>query len=657
MKRLQYPGRDVFSVITSVSLVLLSMSTAQATGFSESDRGSNSIGGAAVDQLSLDVTHDSNSITVNTGPEIRVRPLSLDFAEEASSRHGSKIASKTVTVSARAHTQAIMPSLLLAAEERGFVRVIVELESAYQSDSIQNRNDQKILRRKILDTGNQLISSLQNTGVSIRHQYDTIPFIAMNADYQALEALWGSPLVKSIERDTLDRTFMASSNPVIGSPLAWTEGYDGSGWAVAVLDTGVESSHSWFATGEGRIVSEACYSTSEAEISESLCPGGVESSTAENSGLYCDLGLYSCFHGTHVAGTVAGNDGAGPNFGVAPGADVIAIQVFSKFLTDEDCGEGEAPCLLSVESDQVAAMERVLQLSGSMNIASVNLSLGGDRYSDQAACDEANPARLAAIQNLRDAGIATVIAAGNNSSTDSIAAPACISNAISVGATDDLDNVASFSNIYPHLDLLAPGVAIDSSAPINILRPSNGTSMSAPHVAGAWAVMKQRSPLASVTDVLNALTSTGTQVADQRISTAAVGTALPQVGAGGGVQTFPRINLDMALGEPRTSFGVFNDGPGVLTVDSIVSQTDAPWISLVPSPPYVDPPYIIETGEVLVVSVVVDYAKAPAGDSQVQLMIKSDDSDESPYPEGVFINVWSLTGPTPDEVFKDDFEN
>lgn len=477
--------------------------------------------------------------------------------EEAFSQPANQSTSKAVAISAREHTQAIFPSLLQTAEKRGFIRVIVGLESAYQSSSIQNGNDQKIQRRKILDTGRQLIASLQNHTVNIRHQYETIPFMAMNVDAQALAALRNSPLVRSIEEDTLDQVFMASSNPVIGSPLAWAEGYDGNGWAVAVLDTGVETSHSWFTTGGDRIVSEACYSTNEAGISESLCPDGAENSTAENSGLHCDFHS-SCSHGTHVAGTVAGNDAAGPNYGVARGADIIAIQVFSKFLTEDDCGIGRVPCLLSADSDQVAAMERVLQLSDSMNIAAVNMSLGGGEYSDQTTCDADNLARKEAIQNLRDIGIATVIAAGNHHSTDSIAAPACISNAISVGATDDVDNVASFSNIYPQLHLLAPGVAINSSVPPNNLASKQGTSMAVPHVAGAWAVMKQRSPLASVTEVLSALTNTATQVEDQRASVA--------------VQTFARINLDLALGELQTSpqpefestpeaFSVINFGP------------------------------------------------------------------------------------------------
>jgi hypothetical protein len=74
-----------------------------------------------------------------------------------------------------------------------------------------------------------------------------------------------------------------------------------------------------------------------------------------------------------VAGTVAGNDGAEPNFGVARGADIVAMKVFSKFLTDEDCGPGQSPCIASYPSDQIAAMERVLELADSISIAAINM--------------------------------------------------------------------------------------------------------------------------------------------------------------------------------------------------------------------------------------------------------------------------------------------
>ena len=248
--------------------------------------------------------------------------------------------------------------------------------------------------------------------------------------------------------------------------------------------------HSWFNTPVSKVVSEACYSTNDPGFVESWCPGAASSSVAADSGLNCDLAVGGCDHGTHVAGIVAGNDETGPNYGVARGADIIAMQVFSKFLTPGDCSPGPAPCTASYSSDQIAAMERVLLLSDSMNIAAINMSLGGGEYFDQASCDSNNLAVKAAIDNLRSVGIATVIASGNDGWTDSIGAPGCISTAISVGATSDGDSVASFSNIYPQIHLLAPGVDIDSSVPGDGVSSKQGTSMATPHVAGAWALMK-----------------------------------------------------------------------------------------------------------------------------------------------------------------------
>jgi hypothetical protein len=489
-------------------------------------------------------------------------------------------------------------------------------------------------RAAIASAGNRLLASLRNMNADIKYQYMTVPFMALSADAATLDFLAASPLVDSISEDKIYKPYMASSNPVIGSPLAWAEGVDGAGWAVAVLDTGVDNTHSWFTTGGSKVVSEACYGTNVALESESFCPGGAESSTTADSGLPCDLAIDSCDHGTHVAGTVAGNDATGPDYGVARGADIIAIQVFSKFLTEADCGFGNAPCALSTSSDQIAALERVLVLSGSINIAAVNLSLGGDQFSDQATCDAANAAQKAAIDNLRAASVATVIAAGNDGLVDEISAPGCISTAISVGATTDNDGVAPFSNIYPQIHLLAPGVDINSSVPGDGVGSKGGTSMATPHVAGAWAIMKQRSLSASVDAILGSLQTTATLVDDLRV---------------GGIETgMSRINVDLAVGEPRTTFGIFNDGPGVLTISSITPETPAPWVSWAPLAPF-----DVQPGQLQVVSIDIDFSSAPDGSSHTRLLIHSNDSDESPYPDGVFVDVTTR----PETIHADGFED
>jgi hypothetical protein len=88
-----------------------------------------------------------------------------------------------------------------------------------------------------------------------------------------------------------------------------------------------------------------------------------------------------------------------------------------------------------------------------------------------------------------------------------------------------------------------------------------------------------------------------------------------------------------------------NEGPGVLNISSIATQTPAPWISWTPQAPFA-----IQAGELKVIKIIIDHASAPTGISQVHLLINSDDSDESPYPGGVFLNVTNTT------IFKNGFE-
>ena len=173
-----------------------------------------------------------------------------------------------------------------------------------------------------------------------------------------------------------------------------------------------------------------------------------------NSGLNCDSSVSSvCSHGTHVAGIAAGK---GTTFsGVAKDANIIAIQVFSRFDDPAQCG-GSAPCVMSYTSDQILGLERVYALRNTYNIASANMSLSGG--SSTAPCNTASQKPI--IDSLRTAGIATVIASGNSGQTSSIGSPACIESAVSVGSTTDADAVSSFTNSAYFLSLLAPGSSI-----------------------------------------------------------------------------------------------------------------------------------------------------------------------------------------------------
>ena len=274
---------------------------------------------------------------------------------------------------------------------------------------------------------------------------------------------------------------------------------------VAVLDTGVYSAHPFLA---GKVVSEACYSAT------GDCPNGKTEQIGAGAGETCTYASLSCPHGTHVSGIATGR---GSEFsGVARGAGIIALQVFSRF-TGSDCDDDvEDPCAKSYTSDTIAALERVYELRDTYKIAAANMSLGGGSFSSQAACDQSDGARKAIIDKLRAVGIATVAASGNESKANALSAPGCISSVISVGAVTKGDEIASFSNSASFLTLLAPGRFILSSVPTDSFQEISGTSEATPHVAGAFAILNQKLGHGDVDTVLGALQSTGVLVQDPR---------------------------------------------------------------------------------------------------------------------------------------------
>lgn len=404
--------------------------------------------------------------------------------------------------------------LIDTAQQTGAVRVIVGLRSEFKSEGRLDSSEKQLQREKIKQRQDNFVVRHQTRRIEQLKQFKTIPFVAFETDAATLEQLKNDSQILSIEEDELSPPTLAESAALVGAPAAWNSGFSGAGQAIAILDTGVDKSHPFL---QGKVVSEGCFSSNYGN-STSLCPNGAAETTAPDSGLNCATTISGCAHGTHVAGIAAGR---GENFsGVAKDANIIALQVFSKVDNATSCGTNPTPCVLTYSSDQIKALERVLVLSNSMKIAAVNMSLGGGKY--LASCDATQTARKAAIDNLRSVGVATVISSGNESHSDAMSAPACISSAVSVGSTDDggsgttLDAVSNFSNATANLSLLAPGRWISSSVPNGGFRNYSGTSMAAPHVAAAFAILKQRSPNASVTKILSALTSSGQAISDTR---------------------------------------------------------------------------------------------------------------------------------------------
>ncbi|NUP84069.1 MAG: S8 family serine peptidase [Nonomuraea sp.] len=403
-------------------------------------------------------------------------------------------------------------------------------------------------------------------------------FMVVEGTAEELAKLAEDPRVTSIHRDrTYAPSEVGSNLTQIGADKAHEKSFTGTGQNVAILDTGIDRDHPYFA---GRIVGEACFSAVESGV-ESLCPNGQPEQTGEGAAdattpkCLSPDGLNLCEHGTHVAGIAAGSGG------VAPGAGIIAVQVFSR-VNDEDTCMGESSCLLAFESSLRLAMDYVATLT--QPVAAVNLSLGGALSETDCDATEEGAVFKPKIDALLAKGIATVVAAGNEF-FEGASYPACVSSAVAVGANDGADAIADFSNRGALVDFFAPGVDIESSVPDNQMAVHSGTSMATPHVAGALALMKAASPQTPIADLINTLKTTGrpyqyvangTQVTTPRLD---VGAAL----AGTGTQPpITQAPTDDPTPDPTDSSG---PAPEPDPTDSEEPEPDpAPSVTPVPLP-------------------------------------------------------------------------
>jgi hypothetical protein len=425
------------------------------------------------------------------------------------------------------------------------VRVLVEvaLPSRHVAEGdLRSAAAVALQRRRADDRRTQVLAGLPPASHRVLHRYRTVPYLALEVTPAALDAMRGmGHAITRVLEDGILHPVLAESAPLVQSDQAWSVGFDGAHSAIAVLDTGLDASHPMLS---GRILAEACFSSTVVDKSQSFCPSGADEQIGEGAAAPCSVA--DCLHGTHVAGIAAGSGAtAGTSFsGVAPGASIVPVQVFSRVIDAASCATGVAPCAGAFTSDVLAGLEYVYTIATTYNIVAVNMSLGGNLY--MAACDSEPYKEF--IDNLRSIGVASVVASGNSGSPWAISTPACVSSAISVGSTTKTDAVSWFSNVASFLSLFAPGESITSSVPGGSYAAFSGTSMAAPHVAGAWAILRQAAPEASVDTVFNALRQTGLPITDTRLF---------------GSTTVPRIQVLQAL---ATLTPITNPSPEIVAI-------------------------------------------------------------------------------------------
>lgn len=398
----------------------------------------------------------------------------------------------------------ILPVASGRAESADSVRVIVVLRAPAAADRHEG-----VTPSGLGQAQEHVVVTAAAAGAREVARLHTLPVVVLEAPRPVVERLENHPQVAYVAEDMLAAPHLTGSVALISADTAHHES-TGAGVAIAILDTGVDASHPFLS---GRVIAEACFSTNKSgDGATSLCPGGSIEVIGPGAAAPCTVA--GCDHGTHVAGIAAGNGG------VAPGASLIAIQIFSRVTAR--CSEfGQpSPCTLSYVSDQLRALDWLASTSFNPPLAVVNLSLGAGTFTSVDAC-ESNPngaVLKAAIAALRVQGVITVASSGNGGAASALSLPACLSNVVSVGATTKTmpEQVAWFSNSASSLTLLAPGVAITSSVPGGGFASKSGTSMAAPHVAGALAILRSARPGYAPDAYVSALVSTGQPITDTR---------------------------------------------------------------------------------------------------------------------------------------------
>jgi len=387
----------------------------------------------------------------------------------------------------------------LAASPTARVVILLDVDPA-----LATRKDRGPLRAEVARRQGQVLSALHPGDLALRSRPKHAPILAGTVSRAGLERLRRLPDVKRIDLEVPGGGGLAQSVPLVRADLAHALGYRGTGIVVGEVDSGVDTDHPDLV---GSVVGQACLCRTGAS---GCCPNGTNFQTGPGAA-EDDAG-----HGTLVAGVMT-SDGHVAPLGVAPDAKIVAVKVTDS--TDRTC------CM----SDVTAAFDWILD--NRPDVAAINCSVVSDAtYSGDCDNVDATTGGMATmILALRAAGIPVFAAAGNRAVQGGMSAPACVSGAISMGASYDsnigpinfglcsdastaADQPTCYSNSDSKTDLFAPGSTITTSVLGGLSGGAHGTSFAAPHATACAALIKQAHPSVGAGSIEVALEATGVPV-------------------------------------------------------------------------------------------------------------------------------------------------
>ncbi|MFT5758907.1 MAG: hypothetical protein ACI9LM_003655 [Alteromonadaceae bacterium] len=324
-----------------------------------------------------------------------------------------------------------------------------------------------------------ILNSLPANDYQLVRSYKAVPAMVIRASAATIKQLAKSPLVKKIGLDNsgggghLEQALPQTNiNLVKALPLS------GAGIEVAIIDSGLDQDHPDFAN---RVASQVCFSSD------------CETSIYDQNG-----------HGTNVAGIIAGAGGIAPQGG-APAVTLHILKILDASNTFDSANQ------------IVSALDHII--TELPNVSIVNMSVGTSELFPSVCDDTYSWTRslASAVNQLNARGVTLFASSGNEGDNTAITAPACLTHVIAVGAIWDTGitsyngfcdepspiagELACFSNSNDTVDIVAPGALITATGRDHGVSNYAGTSMASPLVASCAALLRQKNPRLTPTEL------------------------------------------------------------------------------------------------------------------------------------------------------------